>query len=79
MLHFATLNWIIHSPNNTATYHATYYADGNLPLHYAVRAAKVPVIKYLLEKGVWVEGSDSKDDTPLHIAARQASKPEHMV
>lgn len=45
-------------------------ADGNTALHYAVIGGKAAIVDFLLSKGVWVEGSNSLDDTPLHIAAR---------
>lgn len=46
------------------------FAGGNLPLHYAVIASKIDILGFLLGKGAWVEGSNEKDDTILHIAAR---------
>ena len=57
-------------PHQTACIHGLPWAGGDLPLHYAVVGGKAAVVAFLLSKGAWVEGSNSLDDTALHIAAR---------
>lgn len=46
---------------------------GRTPLHWAVLGNQTAAVSFLLAKGAWVEASDAHDDTPLHLAARQAS------
>ena len=51
-------------------------AGGNLPLHHAVSHGKASVVEVLLQKGAWTEGSNSVDDTILHLAARKTADEE---
>ncbi len=48
--------------------------NGQTPLYYAVRGAKIETINFLLDSGADINTEDKKFTTPL-IVAKKSSKP----
>ena len=49
--------------------------DQDTPLHLACKKGSLPIVQYLIEKGVDIEAKDIEELTPLHYACQNGHLP----